>query len=183
MHHHSLQVWDRDLREILIDTDSTAHRCFCWSIDSTRLFALQPSQLTRISVPSGYLKDVAMQSGAPRDIAMHPEGTWMAAAIDDRIDLIDPATLQRTAVLSGHTEIVEQVKWAPDGKRLASLGSENAIRLWDATAGKQVCNLRLPGADEIESIEWTADGRFLLVGRRSRANPFLGRRVKNCRDV
>ncbi len=38
----------------------------------------------------------------------------------------------------GHTAAVESVDWSPDGKRLASGGTDNTVQVWDASGGHPI---------------------------------------------
>ncbi|MEM7012505.1 MAG: WD40 repeat domain-containing serine/threonine protein kinase [Verrucomicrobiota bacterium] len=158
------QVWDHALEELIFEKFIPGHVTFDWSIDGRELFVRSEFKLTRISIPAGAIKEVAMEAGTVRDLAMHPAGRILAAAVDDRIELVDAATMEKTGGLNSFSGLVHYVRWSPDGRRLACAGHENAIQLVDAETWKQVCVLRLPGPVQINAIEWGDNGRQLLVG-------------------
>ena len=45
-------------------------------------------------------------------------------------------SLQCIDELSGHTDKVWDVSWSPDGKMLASAGSDKSIRIWGLSGEK-----------------------------------------------
>jgi WD40 repeat protein/transcriptional regulator with XRE-family HTH domain len=67
-------------------------------------------------------------------------------------------------VLRGHTDDALFAKWSPDG-RLISIGSFDAIRLWDANTGEAQENLSYPDdpGNSFRNCAWSPDGRRLAA--------------------
>src|SRR5260370_41957627 len=51
-------------------------------------------------------------------------------------------TIKERATLRGHGDAVWSVTFSPDGKTLASVSSDETIKLWDVTTGKERASLR-----------------------------------------
>jgi len=76
---------------------------------------------------------------------------------------LPPAALFRT--LDGHRDSVKGVAFSPDGKRLASIGDDLTLRLWNIEGGEpEHPPLRL--ASEGRALAWSADGTFLAAAFR-----------------
>lgn len=69
--------------------------------------------------------------------AFHPNGRELASAscIDYAVRLWHVQTGQCGKVMSGHTAMVWQVQYSPDGQTVASVSHDQTIRLWDAETG------------------------------------------------
>jgi WD40 repeat protein/serine/threonine protein kinase len=62
--------------------------------------------------------------------------------------------------LSGDSLPVQCVAWSADGRRLASGGNNQVVKIWDASSGN--LSLRLTGhTDFVQGVAWSSDGFYL----------------------
>ncbi|MDB9425601.1 serine/threonine protein kinase [Microcystis aeruginosa CS-564/01] len=65
--------------------------------------------------------------------------------------------------LTGHSNWVYSVGYSPDGRYLASGGSDNTIKIWEVATGKQLRTLT-GHSDFFRSVVYSPDGRYLASG-------------------
>lgn len=96
-------------------------------------------------------------------IATSVDKRTMAAAMNTEIDLIDLATLERLATLSGHKSMIRAVAFSPDGKLLASSSEDGVLKLWNVPERKLIVSLQSPRGNT-RFIGFSPDGRTVSAG-------------------
>jgi WD40 repeat protein len=89
-------------------------------------------------------------------VAFSPDGTRLATAAADKFVKVfelphpgfgwplppGPTAPRLVRSFEGHTHHVMGVGWTPDGKRLASCGADNVVKVWDYEKGEKVRDLQ-----------------------------------------
>jgi WD40 repeat protein len=73
------------------------------------------------------------------------------------------------AIHEGHTAAVTGADWSSDGKRIASIGNDNKLHIWDSATGELIRQIDLPEGitgniyDWGQAVQWSPDDRYLLT--------------------
>ena len=135
----------------------------CWSPDGMRLAILKGSLAQVLSGGDGAkLLDLEVPTAFHSAAAWSPDGNCLAIANhDNTVTICDASSGRALASLRGHTDWALDVKWRPDGKRLATAGN-GAFKIWDWPAPQNPVKLsseRRP----LRSIAWDATGARIAL--------------------
>jgi len=109
------------------------------------------------------------------DMDLSPDGSIVAVAYDrsrvigDRLEgksehligLLDARTGREQRVLTGHTAMINELAFASNGQRLASVSSDQTVRLWNTSTGQQTLSINLK--ERSGNVALSPDGKFLAV--------------------
>jgi WD40 repeat protein len=89
-------------------------------------------------------------------VAFSPDGTYLATGGADKFVKVfelphdgfgwplppGPKSPRMTRAFEGHTNHVMGVGWTPDGKKVASCGADNVVKIWDYEKGEKIRDMQ-----------------------------------------
>jgi WD40 repeat protein len=79
--------------------------------------------------------------------------------------ILDAEDGREVAQLRGHTLLVSDVAFHPDGQRVATCSGDRTIRIWDVPTGQEIFTLK-GHTDDVNSIRFLRGGRQLRSASR-----------------
>lgn len=104
---------------------------------------------------------VLSHPGAPHSVTFSPDGRIMLSATGESIRLWDLNGGGERRLIPGHTGVVNQLCYRPDGKVLASCGKDGSLRLWEPQTGRRLSSFSVSVIPllNISSIAFSPDGK------------------------
>src|SRR5262249_50093940 len=106
----------------------------------------------------GVVLGLALAVGAAE---VSPDGKLEAVPAGDSVKLFDRATGKEVRALKGHAGAATAATFSPDGKHLATGGTDAAVCLWDLATGRLLWKFR--GDNAVLALSYSADAKTLTV--------------------
>ena len=136
-----------------------------FSSDGTYLAAATPSGAIRVWNARSFELQQSMES----DILLNrlrfaPKGgALVAGATDGHIrwwKKTDSGEFQQAAFITAHSDVVSGIATSTDGRLLATVSLDGAMRLWDASSGSEAFTTEILDGRP-RALTWSPDGRWL----------------------
>ncbi len=134
---------------------------FTWDPASRYLAVATASRVELVDPRNGRVVD-ACEVVRANALAFDAKGALLAIAdVRLQVQLWSIAEGRSIGTLSGHADRIRSLDWHPDGKRLASVGNDARLRLWDTQSN--VLALELPLDTRAFAVRWHRDGQRLCT--------------------
>ena len=164
----TVKIWD------VINPDPSIHTltqpdqvpALAWSPDGTKLATGSRRTAAWIWDLSRGATPMATRGGYTTwtwSVAWNPTGTRLASAGTAGLELWDASTRAELWHDRNSGRELHAVVWNPDAKRIAAVGADSKLIVWEADTGRQINSLALPPG-RTACLAWSPDGRMLATG-------------------
>jgi WD40 repeat protein len=159
-----VRVWDTDSWGVTEFTPPPGQNvsAVAWSPDGTRMVIAAGLEVVLWTPATGAVGKRLVPANTPLVCEFGPDGKTVAVAGRGRsLELFDAATGDRRLTFVGNPSVVNGLAFHPTGPRLASVGVNGFVRVWDTESGKEV--LTLNGGGDLFGVGWSPDGKRLFA--------------------
>jgi len=176
---HSVQIWDLEAQVVthVLKGHKYWVNSVAFSIDGQRVASASADKSVKVwnaatgqceATVFGHMLSVAAVAFSD-DASRIASGSWDKTVCIWDVDTCCAAGptpeghIRPVTTLSGHTDWVHSVAWAPGGRRLASASSDHSVRVWSTITGV-VEQVLVGHLQTVSSVSFAKSGIFLVSG-------------------
>lgn len=158
----SVRIWDLGTGDVLRTIDAGTAGAPLAFADGGRSVAVGTEQgVATWDVATGAGPVVVAGPRSPAVLAASRDGTRLAAASFDEVQVLEPAT-GRVVQLHGHVWPVASMQFTADGSRVGTAANDGKARVFDAASGALL--LTLSGNTGMTAVAFAEDGSLVAGG-------------------
>ncbi|HXG12575.1 MAG TPA: FecR domain-containing protein [Gemmataceae bacterium] len=172
----TIRLWDRRTGEVRLTFKAHPKlvKALAFSPDGSVLATGSMDKVVRFWDPATGAPRPVTFAPQKRDIdviAFSPDGQLLATALgygkggpgSEQIVLWDARTGAELTRLAGHTSMILDLVFAPDGKTLATAGKDGTVKFWDVETRQERASYR-EHYREVHALAFSPDGQLLATG-------------------
>ena len=176
----TVQIWDPLTGNLALTYREHIHPVLTlsWSPDGKRIASASEDKVVRIWDTISGQTLYMNHSHRERVLAIgwSPDGKYIASGGDDKMVHVWGMQREKTGFFTswlfhsrgqftyrGHFGRVNALAWSHNGQKIASVGSDKSLQVWDAITGRKYFIHRNPSST-ITCVAWSYDSRYLATG-------------------